>query len=151
MTLSSHWATGNYYYTKCPSFMFVSVCQYVPDYGWQWCQQEHLLGLILIPAWISIHIHFKVWNEITYPIPNFNSCTIKLWEWISNFIPHFAGHVITDQCWDYVCKQSHWEQLDSLKEFNNLSPHFHFLVNPMSTRKCTIRGMLLHKMTMSIL
>ena len=26
--------------------------------------------------------------EITYPFPNFNSCTIEVWEWISNFIPH---------------------------------------------------------------
>ena len=27
----------------------------------------------------------KVWDEITYPFPNFNGCTIEVWEWISNF------------------------------------------------------------------
>ena len=26
-------------------------------------------------------------------IPNFNGCTV--WEWISNIISHFTGHVIT--------------------------------------------------------
>ena len=33
--------------------------------------------------------------------PNFNSCSIEVWEWISNFIPHFIMNVITYQCWDY--------------------------------------------------
>ena len=51
----------------------------------------------LLPAWISNYIHYKVWDEITYPFPNFN---VEVWEWISNFIPHFIGHVITYPCWD---------------------------------------------------
>ena len=51
--------------------------------------------LTLTPAWISNHIHYKMWDEITYPFPNFNSCTVEVWEWISNFIPHFIRHVIT--------------------------------------------------------
>ena len=29
-----------------------------------------------------------MWDEITYPFPNFNSCTVEVWEWISNFITH---------------------------------------------------------------
>ena len=33
--------------------------------------------LTLIPTWISNHIPSKVWNEIT--------CTVEVWEWISNF------------------------------------------------------------------
>ena len=33
-------------------------------------------------------------GEITYPFPNFNGTTVEVWEWISNFIPHFTGHVI---------------------------------------------------------
>ena len=52
-------------------------------------------GLSLILAWITNYIHDKVWDEITYPFPNFNGYTIEVWEWISNFIPHFAGHLIT--------------------------------------------------------
>ena len=47
-----------------------------------------------IPTWISNDIHHYVWDEITYPFPNFNSTTVEVWEWISNFIPHFTGCVI---------------------------------------------------------
>ena len=42
----------------------------------------------------------KVWDEITYPFPNFNSAVIEVWEWISNFIIYFIVHVITYPCWD---------------------------------------------------
>ena len=45
--------------------------------------------------WISNLIHYKVWDEITNPFPNFNGATVEVWEWISNLIPHFTGHVIT--------------------------------------------------------
>ena len=45
-------------------------------------------GLTLIPAWISNHMPSKVWEEIIYPFPNFNGCTVEVWEWISNFNPH---------------------------------------------------------------
>ena len=31
------------------------------------------------------YIHYKEWDEITYPFLNFNSCTIEVYEWISNF------------------------------------------------------------------
>ena len=31
-----------------------------------------LLSWFNIPAWISNHIPTKIWDEITYPIPNFN-------------------------------------------------------------------------------
>ena len=37
-----------------------------------------------------------MWDEITYPFPNFSGC----WEWRSNFIVDFIGHVITHPCWD---------------------------------------------------
>ena len=40
-------------------------------------------------------------DEITYLFPNFNDVTIDVWVWISNFIPHFTGHVITYPCVDY--------------------------------------------------
>ena len=25
------------------------------------------------------HIHYKVWDEITYPFPNFNGATVEIW------------------------------------------------------------------------
>ena len=37
------------------------------------------------PSWISNHMPSKLWDEITYPSPNFNGCTVEVWEWISNF------------------------------------------------------------------
>ena len=34
----------------------------------------HSHRVTLIEAWITIYIHHKVWDEITYPFPNFNAC-----------------------------------------------------------------------------
>ena len=34
-------------------------------------------GLTLIPAWISYYMAGEVWDEITYPFPNFNDCTYR--------------------------------------------------------------------------
>ena len=31
----------------------------------------------------------KVWDEITYTFPNINGSTVEVWEWISEFTPHF--------------------------------------------------------------
>ena len=36
-----------------------------------------------------------MWNEIPYPFINFNGSSVDVSEWISNFISHFSGHVIT--------------------------------------------------------
>ena len=38
--------------------------------------------------------HCNGWN---YSFPNFNGCSVEVWEWIDNFIPHITGHVITWQ------------------------------------------------------
>ena len=34
-----------------------------------------LHGLTLIPTWKRIYIHYKMWDEMTYPFPNINGCT----------------------------------------------------------------------------
>ena len=57
-------------------------------------------GLILIPAWTSNYIHYKMWDAITYPLLNFNGATVEVYEWISNFISHVTRYVITYPCWD---------------------------------------------------
>ena len=57
-------------------------------------------GLTLILAWISNYMPRKVWDEITYPFLNFNSCTVEVKEWISNFIPHITMDVITFLWWN---------------------------------------------------
>ena len=33
------------------------------------------------------------WNY--FPIPKLSGCTVKIWEWISNFIPHFIMQLPT--------------------------------------------------------
>ena len=38
------------------------------------------------PAWISNHILSKVWDEITYHFPNFNSATVEVCYWIIDLI-----------------------------------------------------------------
>ena len=49
---------------------------------------------------MSNYIHYNVWDEITDPSPNLNGGTVEVLEWMSNFIPHFQGHVITYPYWD---------------------------------------------------
>ena len=46
------------------------------------------------------HMLSKVWDEITYPFPNFNGFTVEVWEWVSNFILQFIMGVITCPYWD---------------------------------------------------
>ena len=41
---------------------------------------------------------YKVWDEIMFPLPNFNCAAIEVWGWISNFIPCVTGYVITYLC-----------------------------------------------------
>ena len=41
--------------------------------------------LTLIPVWIGNHMPSKVWDEIIFPFPNSNCCTVEVWKWISNF------------------------------------------------------------------
>ena len=59
-------------------------------------------GFILILAWISNYIHWKGWNYLSIP----KLQRVSVWKWISYFIPHFTGHVITYHCWNR--RQSIW-------------------------------------------
>ena len=58
----------------------------------------HDLSLIL--EWMSYNTHHKVWDEITYPFPNFNGAT-DVWTWVNNLIPCFTEFMITYTCWDW--------------------------------------------------
>ena len=49
----------------------------------------------------------KVWDEITYPFPNFN-VYIDGMNFMNNFTPYFVMDVITYPCWD-------WSQTKSVK------------------------------------
>ena len=39
-----------------------------------------------------------MWDNITYPFPNFNGCTAEVYECIGNFISDFLMDVITNPC-----------------------------------------------------
>ena len=44
-------------------------------------KQDPLLlsyGLTLLPAWISTHTHYKLWDDTTYPFLNFNGATVEV-------------------------------------------------------------------------
>ena len=43
-------------------------------------------GLTLFPARIINNIHYKIWDEMTYPFLNFNTATAEVWKWTSNLI-----------------------------------------------------------------
>ena len=60
-----------------------------PETGGNTTSGSHLLTWNkFTPAWIGNHMSTKVWEEITYTFLNFIGCTVEVWEWISNFIPH---------------------------------------------------------------
>ena len=52
------------------------------------------------PNMISNQMPSKMQDEFNYPFTNFNGRTVDVWEWISNFIPHFIMGVIACPCWD---------------------------------------------------
>ena len=50
---------------------------------WEHCEVHCLWPLLLtwitlIPAWISNYIHYKVWDEITYPFTNIKGTTVEV-------------------------------------------------------------------------
>ena len=38
----------------------------------------YLHGLTVIPTLINNYIHYKIWDEITYPFLNFKGCTVEV-------------------------------------------------------------------------
>ena len=54
----------------------------------------------LIQAWISNRMSIRLWEEITSPFPNFNSCTVDVLVGSSYFISDIITDVITYPCWD---------------------------------------------------
>ena len=64
------------------------------------------------------YAYYRVWYENIYPIPNFNGSTVQVWKWISNFFPHFTGHVIT-----YICRDLRLFMLVKRTLGNFMGPH----------------------------
>ena len=55
----------------------------------------YLHGLNLVPAWISNHIRYKMWNAIIYSFANLSGADVEVWEWVSNSPQLLVGHMIT--------------------------------------------------------
>ena len=51
-------------------------------------------GITLIPEWMSNHMPSKEWDEIANTFPNFNGCTVEVWEWINNSMPYLMDVII---------------------------------------------------------
>ena len=56
-------------------------------FKWTGIQGPLLLALIKFNPITDNYIHYKVWDEITYILPNFNGATTEVGEWISKFYP----------------------------------------------------------------
>ena len=53
------------------------------------------LFIIVVPSMENNLMPGKVLSEVSYQFSNFNGAAIVVWEWISNFIPHFTMANIT--------------------------------------------------------
>ena len=56
--------------------------------------------LTLISAWESNYNHYKMWDAVMHPFPNFNDAAVDVWERISNFIARVTGRMIIYLYWD---------------------------------------------------
>ena len=99
------WCKSHAYILANKMYSYVSVC-WITKVPFLHCWHSNIRGpfykhgLTLIPAGISNHISSKLWDEITYPSPNFNYATVEIWECINNFIPHFIRGVLTYPWWN---------------------------------------------------
>ena len=61
-----------------------------------------VLTIFVNPAWMSNHIHYDEWHEITYPFQMSTVRSLEFWELVCNFILNFIRPVITSKfvCWD---------------------------------------------------
>ena len=62
-------------------------------------QYGQLMWSILL-TWINVNLsnymHYNMWDENYLSIPKLHKgATVDVWEWISNFNPHFTGYVVT--------------------------------------------------------
>ena len=43
---------------------------------------------ISVCHWMALSYMSSMWDELSYQLASLNDCTVKVWEWISNFIQH---------------------------------------------------------------
>ena len=79
------------------SVINLTICQWFCHFKFPCCQFIHTNHSIEIPVFTCKQNHTEIGRPFTL---KFMTCTIEVWEWISNLISHFTGHVITYPCWD---------------------------------------------------
>ena len=69
-----------------PRHICVTRPQWVKDMFWNMLLSNqntrglfYQCGLTLIPAWISNHTQYTMWDEITHPFPIFSGATVEVW------------------------------------------------------------------------
>ena len=68
----------------CAQFSRQPVCYEHVCLPSRYADQGLLSGLTLILAWLCNHTPSKMWDEIIYPVPNLNGCTVEIWKLKSN-------------------------------------------------------------------
>ena len=66
------------------------ICTFACGLGNHWFSRLFVLTWInLNAAWMNNRTHYKAWADITYLSPTSTVGPFEVWEWSSNFIPHF--------------------------------------------------------------
>ena len=73
-----HWHCDSHKTATVPGLYFRRV--------WAKLAGVPLTDMVYLESWHWRVITCRVWDEITYPFPNFNGWTVDVWEWISNSI-----------------------------------------------------------------
>ena len=96
VTCANLWPDWIYRYIINAKRIFTLLVLRDHKYFVKWVPYSGCVGVrfTLITAWISNYIHYKVWDKIMYPFPNFNDATLEVWEWIINFILPFTRHCL---------------------------------------------------------
>ena len=74
-----------------------------------------------------------------YPFPNFNSCTVEVWEWISNFVPYFSelvGITVLGLRLNHIRKRGPCRKGFTRSNHPYLTLLFHCRVNYISLPQC---------------
>ena len=98
MIIPIHFGTYRYVLYRClvyHIYIYAKILTYI-NYIYK-CNMASFLGSpppYLTSAWIINCPHRNVWDAIIYPLQNFSSTTLSIWDWRSNFIQQITEHLI---------------------------------------------------------
>ena len=72
---------GNAFQSVVSNVKLLCQAQYIKKWKGSLYYINHCIQVSVPTSWIRNYIHYKtVLDEITYPFPNFNDATVKVWE-----------------------------------------------------------------------